>query len=82
MPSKHLLTQPTARMNPSAFLILESAYYKRYATGLMDKMSGVYSGSMAWLARGNRQLHGPLPRDTVKKTALGPVSFSQEVAEM
>jgi hypothetical protein len=82
MPSKRLSTQSTAKMNSSAFLTLELTCYKRYTTGPMDKMSGAYSGSMAKPARGNRPLHGPLPRDTVRRSALVPASFSQEVAEM
>ncbi len=47
MLSKRLLTQSTAKMNSSAFLTLESIYYKKYVTGPMDKMSGAYSGSVA-----------------------------------
>jgi hypothetical protein len=54
MPSKHLLTQLTATMNLVAFLILELTCYKRYATGLIEKIGGAYSSSMAWPAQGNR----------------------------
>jgi hypothetical protein len=34
-------------MNLVAFLTLELTCYKRYATGLMEKMGGAYSGLMA-----------------------------------
>ena len=34
----------TANTNPPASLTPESTFYKRYMTGLMDKMSGVSSG--------------------------------------
>jgi hypothetical protein len=34
-------------MNPSVFLKPELTYYKKYATGPMEKMSGAYSGLMA-----------------------------------
>ena len=38
--------------------ILELTCYKTYTTKPMDKMSGVYSGSMVWQAQGSRLLHG------------------------
>jgi hypothetical protein len=46
LPMRYLI-HSTAKTNPPAFLTLESTCYKRYMAGLMNKMSGVSSGSMA-----------------------------------
>jgi len=42
-----LSTQSIAKMNLVAFLTLELTCYERYTTGLMERMGGAYSGSMA-----------------------------------